>query len=237
MNLLEIVVSKGGFIMLLIAVSAIWALALIIERLVYLRRVKIDVQEFMERIRNLLVRSTAQEAIEYCKKNTNILSGIILAGLEKYEQKKGKADIKEAIENKGNETIFLLENRLGILATLGAITPTMGFLGTVTGMISAFREIQAKSGNVDASVLAGGIWEALLTTAAGLIISIPIVLMYNYFTGRIERFVYYMEKSSNQLVDILETRESDEVELEVPVQPDEDEEISETEVVEEERKQ
>ena len=95
-------------------------------------------------------------------------------------------------------------NRSDTLATVAAIAPLLGFLGTVTGMIQAFMEIQALGGQVNANVLAGGIWEALMTTAAGLTVGIPAMIFYNWLVGRVQHFVFEMENSSMELLDLLE---------------------------------
>jgi biopolymer transport protein ExbB len=96
-----------------------------------------------------------------------------------------------------------------VLGTIAAIAPLIGFLGTVTGMIKAFIQIQTLGGNVDASVLAGGIWEALITTAAGLSIGIPTLIVYNWLQGKVEHHVFEMQESSTELLDTLHEREGD----------------------------
>ncbi|HEX9975547.1 MAG TPA: MotA/TolQ/ExbB proton channel family protein, partial [bacterium] len=97
--------------------------------------------------------------------------------------------------------------------TIAAIAPLLGFLGTVTGMIRAFIQVQSLGGNVDASVLAGGIWEALVTTAAGLVVGIPALIFYNWLQSQVERFVFEMEENSTSLLDMLIQQEESDYEV------------------------
>ncbi len=98
-----------------------------------------------------------------------------------------------------------------VLSTLGQVSPLIGFLGTVTGMIRAFMQIEKLGGNVNASVLAGGIWEALITTAVGLSVAIPLYLAYNYLVSRVEEHILEVEESSLELLSILTRRDEDEI--------------------------
>ena len=104
----------------------------------------------------------------------------------------------------GKYEAFELEKRIDILATIAGVAPMLGFLGTVTGMIRAFQEIQNLQGNVNPSVLAGGIWEALLSTAAGLVVGIMAIFFYNFLIGRINRAVHDMERSATDFIDLLQ---------------------------------
>lgn len=101
--------------------------------------------------------------------------------------------------------IYQLEKRMNWLATIASVAPLIGFTGTVTGMIRAFMDIQSLQGNVNPSVLAGGIWEALITTAAGLIVGIIALGFYNYLVGKVDRMVFELENASADFVDLLQT--------------------------------
>ena len=177
MSLFQIVV-KGGIIMVPILLCSIIALAILIERLIVLRKIRIKTGTFVLQVKNLLLQNHRSEAISLCKKTPGPIAGITKAGLEKAHRP--RVEIKEAIESAGKTEIYLLEKNLGVLGTIAAIAPLIGFLGTVTGMIRAFMQVQTHGGNVDASVLAGGIWEALITTAAGLTVGIPALIFYNW---------------------------------------------------------
>ena len=112
-------------------------------------------------------------------------------------------EIKDAIESAGKNEIFHLEKNLGTLSTVASVAPMLGFFGTVTGMIRAFMEIQSRGGNVDAAVLAGGIWEALITTAVGLAVGIVSIMFYNHIQGKVEKMVSEMQAASTELLDTI----------------------------------
>ena len=200
MSLFQIVI-KGGIIMIPIVLCSIIAVAILLERLIVLRKIRIKTGTFVLQVKNLLLQNHRQEAISLCKKTPGPIAGITKAGLEKAHRP--RQEIKEVIEGAGKGEIYHLEKNLGILGTVAAIAPLIGFLGTVTGMIRAFMQVQAHGGNVDASVLAGGIWEALITTAAGLTVGIPSLIFYNWLQGKVERFVFEMSESSTELLDML----------------------------------
>jgi biopolymer transport protein ExbB len=112
--------------------------------------------------------------------------------------------VKESIENAGSQEVGKLEKGLSVLATVAGIAPLLGFLGTVTGMISAFMRIQDLAGAANPGDLAGGIWEALVTTAFGLMVGIPALAFYNYFLNRIKKLVSDMETVANDVVDVIQ---------------------------------
>ena len=120
-------------------------------------------------------------------------------------------EVKEIIENAGREEIYHLEKNMGLLATISGIAPLIGFFGTVTGMIKAFMQVERFEGNVTSSVLAGGIWEALLTTAFGLIVGIFAYGFYNYIMTKVKRFVFELETSSNELIELINEGRNNEV--------------------------
>lgn len=196
---------KGGTMMIPITLCSIIALAILVERMIVLRKVQINARTFVLQVRNLLLRQRIEEAIVLCKETPGPIAGITKAGLLKHNR--SREEIKDAIEGAATTEVYKLEQYLGILATVAAIAPMFGFLGTVTGMIKAFMQIQSLGGNVDAGVLAGGIWEALLTTAAGLIVGIPALMAYNWIQGKVEHHVFEMQESSNELMDMLLEKE------------------------------
>ena len=187
--------------MIPIVLCSIAAIGILIERLLTLRKFRINARTFIMQIRNLVMKGQIAEAIMLCKRTPGPIAKITKAAVEKYNRP--RQEIREAIESAGKMEIYLLEKNLGVLGTVAAIAPLLGFLGTVTGMIKAFMRIQMLGGNVDANVLAGGIWEALVTTAAGLAVGIPTLIFYNWLQSKVEQFVFEMEDSSNALVDML----------------------------------
>ncbi|MDQ7066407.1 MAG: MotA/TolQ/ExbB proton channel family protein [candidate division KSB1 bacterium] len=200
MSLLQIMM-KGGVVMILIYILSIVSLFILVERLITLRKLRINTRSFVLQIRNLLLRNQVQEAILLCRQTGGPIARLTQAALQNADRP--RMEIKDVIETAGKAEIYHLEKYLGTLATIASIAPMVGFFGTVTGMIRAFMAIQARGGNVDATVLAGGIWEALVTTAAGLVVGILSLIFYNYIQGKVEHFVFEMEETSAELLDAL----------------------------------
>jgi biopolymer transport protein ExbB len=194
-------VIKGGLIIIPIILAGALALGIIIERLISLKNAEIDNEKFIKEIENRLKRRKIKESLELCDKNDKPVPRIVKAGLLKSDR--SREEIKEAIDDAANHEIPVLEKYLGILATIATISPLLGLLGTVTGLIKAFMVIESQAGLVNPGELAGGIWEALLTTVAGLIVAIPAYLAYNYFVSRVNNIILQMEKSATKLIDIL----------------------------------
>jgi len=192
MNLISIFL-KGGFIMWPILLCSIIGLTVIIDRYIVLRKARINIPAFMVRIRGLIKKKDISGAISYCMEEKSPVANIIRKGLKKYRL--GHERVKEAIENAGRQEISKLEKGLSVLATVAGIAPLLGFLGTVTGMIQAFMTIED---------LAGGIWEALTTTAFGLIVGIPALAFYNYFLSAVKKTVGEMETVANDVIDVVQ---------------------------------
>ncbi len=193
---------KGGLLMWAILACSIIGIAVVVDRFLVLRKAKINVPAFMVRIRGLIKKKDISGAISYCMEEKSPIANIIRKGLKKYNL--GHERVKEAIENAGRQEISRLEKGLTVLASVAGIAPLLGFLGTVTGMIQAFMTIEDLKGAANPSDLAGGIWEALLTTAFGLIIGIPALAFYNYFLSAIKKLVGDMETVANDVVDIVQ---------------------------------
>ncbi len=195
------VIFDGGVLMWPILACSIVALAITIERFWSLRRASIDTRDFMDTMRTVLRQNRFQDAIDVCDETGGPVARIMKAGLLKHNR--SKEDIREAIQDAGHLEIPRLERYLSALATVANIAPLLGLLGTVTGMINAFAQIQHKEGLVNPADLAGGINSALVTTAAGLSIAIPTLVAYNYFVSRVENMILEMEISSSELVELL----------------------------------
>lgn len=194
---------KGGLVMWPILACSLVAVAIIAEKFWKLSRVKVDGSKFILRIRSVLSRGDVSAALSMCSEMDVPLSNILRSGLLKINE--SHEDIKDAVEQAARGEVYKLEKGLGILATIAGVAPLLGFLGTVTGMIAAFRVIEVNQGTVNPTLLAGGIWEALLTTAFGLFVGIPAYFMYNYFVTRVARFVYETESSSNDFLDVTQS--------------------------------
>ncbi len=200
MNLLNLF-EQGGVLMYPILLCSLIAGVVIIERALVLRKAKTDIGRFMMRLRSVMQKGGVLAGLNFCSKSDAPIAKILKKGLGKYSE--GHERVREAIENAGKEEAFHLEHRLGILASVAGIAPLLGFLGTVTGMIAAFRSIEQLGGAVNPSQLAGGIWEALLTTAFGLFVGIPAYGFYNYFVTKVGRFVFEMESASEEFLDLV----------------------------------
>jgi len=208
-NLLSVFV-KGGPIMIPILICSIIAAAIIVEKFISLRKARINATHFILRVKNLILKNNIDDAIELCSRTEGSLPKVLKRGISKSHL--DKKVVQETIESAGREEIYHLERNLGHVATISGVAPLIGFLGTVTGMIRAFMEIQRLAGNVNATVLAGGIWEALLTTAFGLSVGIPAYIFYNYLLGRVQRIVHEMEFGSNEIIELLYSENENEFE-------------------------
>lgn len=196
---------KGGLLMWPIFLCSIITIAIVIEKYFVLRRASVNVPRFMIQIRELMKKGDIVEAINYCSEINSPIANIIRKGLSKYQF--GMERIKESIESAGRQEIYKLEKGISILATISGVAPLLGFLGTVTGMISAFIKIESLGGNASPSDLAGGIWEALITTAFGLSVGIIAYLFYNYFVTKITKLISEMEITSTDFIDVLYEKE------------------------------
>lgn len=200
-------IQRGGPVMYPIILCSIIAFAVILERLYYLRRVKIDVTAFMNNIEGVLKHNKIAEAVKICEDTKGPVAAIVKAGILKHDRP--RQEMREAIEDAGHQEVPKLEKHIKILAAIAHISPLLGLLGTVSGMVKAFQVIQAKAAAlnpVSAGDLAGGIWEALLTTAAGLIVAIPVIAAYHYLVSMVQDFALEMERSATELINIMSQR-------------------------------
>jgi biopolymer transport protein ExbB len=191
--------NKGGMWMYPLLAFSLIALTCIIERAIVFTKAKINVNEFLTRIRKaLLVNRNVKEAIKVCESYQGPVASVMKAGLLRYGH--SREDIEKTIENAALYELDRLEKRMGILATTANVAPMLGFLGTVTGMIKSFEKL-ASEGLSNPSAVAVGISEALITTAAGLTVAIPAQLAYNWFTTKVTRFVRDIETATNMLME------------------------------------
>jgi biopolymer transport protein ExbB len=195
------VLAKGGWLMVFIGIFSLIALGIFIERLMVLRKAKINLNAFLIKIRQYLNKQDYENALIVCSNTPGPISNVLEKGIRLRGQ--SREEIKDAIESAGRAEIYQLEKGFAALATISGVAPLTGFLGTVTGMIQAFMRIQELGGNVNATVLAGGIWEALITTAAGLLVGILTLLAYNFLVTKVQRLVFELEVSSTNLLELL----------------------------------
>ena len=175
-------------------------IAVIIWKFIRLWMIAAKTRQVLRDVDELLTQQQIREALELTRDTDAPAANILYAGLERSEE--GTDRVMKAIENQGLIEMSKLESGLVILATLSTIAPLLGFLGTVIGMIIAFQSIEA-AGEVEATLVAGGIKVALLTTAAGLAIAIPVSIGHNYFVSFIDSMVIDMEESAQKMVDTL----------------------------------
>ena len=198
------IIAKGGPVMIPILFCSVLALAVVIERVYHLHHAKIDTQKFLDSVMDSLRRNRVREAIQSCEQTPGPIAHILKAGILKHDRP--RQEVREAIEDAALHEIPGLQRNLGILGTISHIAPLLGLLGTVTGLVRCFQIIEAKSGAltpINPGDLAGGIWEALLTTVAGLSVAIPTVVAYNYLITRVKSLVNEMERSATHLLDVL----------------------------------
>ncbi len=194
---------EGGVLMIPILVLFLISIYVIVERWSALSRSHTDTTRFLGSIEGMLKSGKQSDAIAYCDDFDKPLARIIKAGIKRLGRP--IRDIEDAIDNAGKKEIFFLEKKMNWLATIAGVAPLIGFTGTVTGMIEAFMDIQSLQGNVNPSALAGGIWEALITTAAGLIVGLIAFGFYNFLLGKINRSIFELENASADFIDLLQS--------------------------------
>ncbi len=193
------IASKGGFLMIILFIISIAALSIIIERLIKLRKSQKNEEEFLQEVYGFLGENKLELAIRVCEdRHSSPIANIIVKAISVMER--GLDETKEVIESAVNKEIHHLEKNLGTLATFAAIAPLIGFLGTVTGMVKVFMRLGETGGGVDISLLANGIWEALITTIGGLAVGIVTILFYNYLVGKVEDLAHELEENSNEFI-------------------------------------
>jgi len=192
----------GGFFMHPILLCSVVGLALIIERVWFFARARTDT----ERLMSELLRTLQDQGLEAAQRMLHARRGPIAAVLHSglARAKRGPEAVEKAIQTAASIEVALLERGLIWLSTVANIAPLLGFLGTVSGMIHAFEAIAAAE-EVSARLVATGIYEALITTAAGLIVAIPVQAAHNYFVSRIDKVVIDLEESGAELIDALTT--------------------------------
>ena len=195
----------GGFMMWPLAACLAIGIGISIWKLIDLGSTSSRTKKVLRAVDERLAARDVPGAIEAARESNTPAGRILLAGLERHGE--GSERVMKAIENVGLIQMAGLESGLVWLATIANVAPLLGFLGTVIGMIQAFQNIEA-AGEVEATLVAGGIKVALITTAAGLTIAIPINIMHNYFVTKVDRLVIDMEESAQKTIDTLQEIET-----------------------------
>lgn len=198
---------RGGPLMWPIMACSVVAFAIAIERFIFLRRAAVTSRDFLESIRQVLRQGRIQDAVAMCGEAEGPLARLVKAGLVR--SGRPREEIREAMEDAGKLEVPRLERFLSGLATCASIAPLLGLLGTVQGMIKCFAAIQFREGLVNPSDLAGGVGNALITTAAGLVVAIPAIVVYNYFVARIDGLVVQLEVSAAEVLDLVANDDDD----------------------------
>lgn len=196
-NLLQ----QGGLVMWLLLALSSAAAVVFVERVLHYHRAQINSSEFLNGIRTVLKRENLVEAISICEATPGPVPRLVRTAILNYE--KGRDQVREALEEAGLLEVPRLETKLNLLATVAQIAPLLGLLGTALGFIDVFKVLQAQGINAAPPDLAGGVMKALYCTAFGLAVAIPSYAAYNYLVSRVNSIVLDMEKSSNEILNIV----------------------------------
>jgi biopolymer transport protein ExbB len=194
-------VARGGILMIPIVLCSIIGLALILERAYTYRRLRLRDFSVPEEVRLLMAQGSRDAALAILEASDTAGASLMAQALRQAEEK-GTEALEVSLDQEGERLINRMEVSLRGLATVAGVSPLLGLLGTVVGMIKSFMQIELHGGNVSASLLAGGIWEALLTTAAGLSVAIPCLLFHNLFQARVDRVEMALSGLRKELKDV-----------------------------------
>ena len=193
---------QGGFMMIPIVVLSVIAIYLFVERLMIINKANQDPQQFMDRVKDSVLRGDINGAKMLCAQQDSPIGRMIQKGLSRIGSP--LKNIEASIENVGKLEIFKLEKNLSSLATIAGAAPMMGFLGTVIGMVEAFIAIAQEEGSVSPKLLSSGIYTAMITTVAGLVVGIIAYLAYNFLVTRVQKVIHKMEYTSIEFIDLLQ---------------------------------
>src|SRR5262245_53881812 len=193
---------KGGFMMIPIILSSFIAVYVFVERVLTINRANQSPDSFMGRIKEMVLRGDINGAKLLCGQFDSPIARMIEKGVARIGSP--LKTIEASIENVAKLELFKLEKNISILATVSGAAPMMGFLGTVIGMVEAFITIAQEEGSVSPKLLSSGIYTAMITTVAGLIVGIMAYLAYNYLVTRVSKVVHKMEYSSIEFIDLLQ---------------------------------
>ena len=192
---------KGGFIMIPLLVLSLVCIYILVERSLVLKAALKEDRTFMKRIKDYITEGEFESAMKLCKNTNTPYARLIQKGVSRIGRPMN--DVLVAIENVGNLEVARLEKGFSWLATTAAGAPMIGFLGTVIGMVEAFFALASAGGSANVSILANGIYEALVTTVAGLIVGIIAMFAYNYLVSRVNRVMNQLEAKTMEFMDLL----------------------------------
>jgi biopolymer transport protein ExbB len=204
LSILELITSGGtggNLIMITLGVLSIISVYLFIERYTTLKKASRKDASFLNSIKNYIQDNDVKAAKTLCKNTDTSISRMLEKGIDRID--KPMTDISAAIENQGKLEVYVLENNLANLATIAGAAPMIGFLGTVIGMIVAFHEMASAGGNIDIEMLSKGIYTAMVTTVAGLVVGIIAYIAYNVLVTKVEKVVFQLETTTTDFMDLL----------------------------------
>lgn len=198
---MESLIMKGGWVMAPILIGSVVALTLVLERIWYFWGISLDTERFAKQVFTQVGSGGSRDAAELCEKTRHPLGAVLLCGLERAGEE--PAEIERAMEREGMRQIQGVEKNLNYLMVVIGVEPLLGFLGTILGLIQAFMAWEKLGTAVTVSSLAAGIYQAMLTTAAGLIVAIPYYVIYNIFLSKVTRTAQDMNHYGSELVSVL----------------------------------
>ena len=204
LSILELIISGGtggNIIMTTLGILSVISVYLFIERYTTLNKAKNIDSSFLNSIKNYVQDKDIKADKTLCKNTDSSISRMLEKGINRID--KPMTDISSAIENQGKLEVYVLENNLANLATIAGAAPMIGFLGTVIGMIVAFHEMASAGGNIDIEMLSKGIYTAMVTTVAGLVVGIIAYIAYNLLVTKVEKVVFLLETTTTDFMDLL----------------------------------
>ena len=201
MSFVQLLLTKEGLALWLILLASAVAVVVFIERFLHCHRSQINSTEFLNGIRNVLRRNNVVEAISICDATPGPVARLVKTAI--LNRDNGRERIREAIEEAGLIEVPRLEEKLNLLATIAQLAPLMGLFGTVLGMMQVFHRIEGAGLSAHIGQLAGGVWTALIYSAAGLAVAIPVHAGYNYLVSRVNAIVLDMERAATEIATIV----------------------------------
>ncbi len=198
---IQTLLAKGGILMWPLLILLVWGLGLILLKGLQLRRRRIVNPRLAEQVETLLLDNHLPDATAFCKKNSAPVTRIVLAGILNFDR--SEAELKEILEEAGRQEVPGIRRHLTSLGIIAAVSPLLGLLGTVLGMVDVFATLGQGEG-IRANDLAAGISEALITTATGLIIAIPMITFHNVYSNKANNLIIALEKVSLRMVQVLQ---------------------------------
>lgn len=195
---------KGGYMMIPLYLLFILAIFIFVQKLIVLNKASKTPSHLLDQVKVLVQNGQIEKAKVLCMGENTPVANMIAKGIERIGSP--LKNIEVSIENVGKIEIYKLEKNLGLLATVSGAAPMIGFLGTVTGMIQAFISIAQEEGMISPKLLSSGIYEAMITTAAGLVVGIVAYLGYNYLVTQVSKLVHNMEYTSIEFIDLLQDK-------------------------------